>query len=201
MNFCRVYLRSRLPCILGPRFWITNSCSGRARVLKCFLLASSPLSENTFSKSSYEGNGRDFLTHSSQSLCEQRRGGCSCARAERWQMGWLVDFLHWQTAPRQGLGEITDCRGSTNPLLTCRHLRAERPHYHPTANCCPCDTLRRVVRPAGTVGKSVSESAKNVSESEKIVSESEKLCFAHCLRRRHLFSSERRVRHVATAVG
>ena len=88
----------------------------------------------------------------------------------------------------------------TNPLLTCRHLRAERPHYHPTANCCPCDTLRRVVRPAGTVGKNVSKSAKNVSESEKIVSEFEKLCFAPCLRRRRLFSSERRVRHVATAV-
>ena len=49
------------------------------------------------------------------------------ARAERWQMGWLVDFLHWQT--ETGIGRNHRLLGDQPP--TCRHLRAERPHYHP----------------------------------------------------------------------
>ena len=176
MNFCRVYLRSRLRCILGPpaRFWITDSCSGRGRVLKCFLLASSPLSANTFSKSCLEGNRRDFLTHSSQSPCEQVE--VRVQKGDRWADWWIFCIGN----PRHESGEITDCWG--DQPSTCRHLGAERPHYHPHHQLVPLShsgrLVRRVTRAAGR--------GKNTGTSE-----SETFCLAPsvCLRRcRRLFS-------------
>ena len=123
MSFCCVYLRSGLPCILGPRFWITNSCSGTwpsAKVLPAGFLT--PFWEHF--QQELLGGKQERLPHS---LVSKSVRASWSARAERWQMGWLVDFLHWQT--ETGIGRNHRLLGDQPP--TCRHLRAERPHYHP----------------------------------------------------------------------
>ena len=104
-------------------------------MLKCFLLASSPLSANTFSKSCLEGNGRDFLRAKIVALRVQR--------PDRWADWWIFCI----GKPRQGSGEITDC-WATNPLLADTFGQRDRT-ITPTANWSPCDTLRRVARAAG----------------------------------------------------
>ena len=149
MNFCLVYLRSRLPCILGrlSRFRITNSCSGTwrmvgARVLKCFLLPSSTLSKNTFSS---EGNGRDFLT--SQHLVSSLKQKLCVQARDRWAdydvyvLDRWADWGIFRIGDLRLLGEITDCRRNHDQPSLFAAPWAERLHYQPTTNWCPSDTL------------------------------------------------------------
>ena len=148
MNFCLVYLRSRLPCILGrpSRFRITNSCSGTwrmvgARVLKCFLLPSSTLSKNTFSS---EGNGRDFLTSSTSSRLSSK--SCACPSVTDgltmmcmcWTDGLTGGFLHWQS---EIVGRNHHLSAKPRPTLFICGTLGRETSLSPTTNWCPSDTL------------------------------------------------------------
>ena len=148
MNFCLVYLRSRLPCILGRPLEIQNHrlmfwdlAHGGARVLKCFLLPSSTLSKNTFSS---EGNGRDFLTSSTSSRLSSK--SCACRSVTDGLTMMCVCWTDRLTgifciANLRSLGEITDCRQNHDQPSIFAAPWAERLHYRPTTNWCPSDTL------------------------------------------------------------